>query len=158
MFFNSSNSKFVYLFETRLSLRKSTSLVWPSLWIEIIRLKKNPTRGVDPKSITNLCFYSPKSHLNRYYLTVTGLYLATLPIKAQQDNTNGCDTFCNLSYLPICGIDDGGIKKSFPNECVMKSENCVNKSSKIYETHFSMEINSVFNFSGFQRIGNGTCP
>lgn len=66
---------------------------------------------------------------------VTAVYLTSLPIKAEHENTNGCETFCNLSYLPICGIDDSGKKKSFPNECVMKSENCVNKSSKNFPTN-----------------------
>ncbi|KAJ6633259.1 Turripeptide Ici9.2 [Pseudolycoriella hygida] len=73
------------------------------------------------------------------FVALATFYLNSIPIRAQQANTNGCDTFCNLSYVPICGIDDRGLKKIFPNECVMKSENCVNKSS-------------------FQRIGNGTCP
>jgi len=72
-------------------------------------------------------------------VAITAFYLVTLPIKAEQEKTNGCETNCNLSYLPVCGIDDSGIRKLFPNECVMKSENCVKKSS-------------------FQRIGNGTCP
>lgn len=58
----------------------------------------------------------------------------------QQENTNGCETNCNITYIPICGTDDSGKTKTFSNECVMKSENCLNKSSKHYYYYFNTKL------------------
>lgn len=81
----------------------------------------------------------------------------------QQENTNGCETNCNVTYLPICGTDDSGKTKTFSNECVMKSENCLNKSSayfclfNLFSIFLTYEI-PVRACTDFQRTANGTCP
>lgn len=55
----------------------------------------------------------------------------TLFVTSAQQENNGCDTHCGQEYSPICAINDKGETKTFPSECVMKSENCLNKSSKL---------------------------
>lgn len=57
--------------------------------------------------------------------TILAIYLTD----AQQE-TNGCNVNCSSEYSPVCAINDKGDTKQFPSECVMKSENCLNKSSK----------------------------
>lgn len=63
-------------------------------------------------------------------LFVLCLYVTLFVTSAQQEN-NGCDTHCGQEYSPICAINDKGETKTFPSECVMKSENCLNKSKYI---------------------------
>lgn len=67
-------------------------------------------------------------------LCFTAITLATIYLgdaQAQQE-TNGCNTNCTSEWNnQICATNDEGKTKLFPSECVMKSENCLNKSSKI---------------------------
>lgn len=49
---------------------------------------------------------------------------------AQQEN--GCNTNCSSEWTSqICATNDEGKTKIFPSECVMKSENCLNKSKYV---------------------------
>lgn len=65
----------------------------------------------------------------------SAIILATMYLSdaGEQDITNGCNTNCSETILSsqICATNDEGKTKIFPNECVMKSENCLNKSSKL---------------------------
>lgn len=61
-------------------------------------------------------------------ITMATIYLSD----AQQEITNGCNTNCSSEWnSQICATNDEGKTKLFPSECVMKSENCLNKSSKL---------------------------
>lgn len=71
-----------------------------------------------------LYFLSPK-----FWTAIT---LATVCLTDAQQETNGCKTDCISEWnSQICATNDEGKTKVFPSECVMKSENCLNKSSKL---------------------------
>lgn len=42
-----------------------------------------------------------------------------------------CPSFCPGNYQPVCGKNNFGEKKTFSNECRLKSENCLKKSGFI---------------------------
>lgn len=68
------------------------------------------------------------------FLCFTAITLATIYLGDAQQETNGCKTNCTSESEwsnQICATNDEGKTKMFPSECVMKSENCLNKSSKI---------------------------
>lgn len=62
---------------------------------------------------------------------ISAITLATVYLSDAQQETNGCNTNCSSEWnSQICATNDEGKTKLFPSECVMKSENCLNKSSK----------------------------
>lgn len=68
----------------------------------------------------------------------SAITLATVYLSDAQQETNGCNTNCTTSEWKsqICATNDEGKIKVFPSECVMKSENCLNKSSNLHEIIF----------------------
>ncbi|XP_059220127.1 vasotab [Stomoxys calcitrans] len=51
-----------------------------------------------------------------------------------------CEFNCDLQdYKPVCGTDDSGDTKTFNNMCIIKTENCLRKTS-------------------YQKTGDGDCP
>lgn len=64
--------------------------------------------------------------------------LMAIHLSNAQLETNGCNTNCTLETpkTPICATDDKGDTKIFPSDCIMRSENCINKTSKW--PHFSI--------------------
>lgn len=61
--------------------------------------------------------------------TVLALLFVFHTTDGHLEHTNGCETNCNITFDPICGTDDAGKTKMFSNECVLKSENCLHKTS-----------------------------
>lgn len=97
---------------------------------------------MQPNLSTLMCVYSLPLNLNTSnlcficFLVTIAFALLVCRSHGQQEHTNGCETNCNVTYVPICGTDDSGKTKTFSNECLMKSENCLNKSSKYIDWSF----------------------
>lgn len=81
---------------------------------------------------------------------ISAITLATVYLSDAQQDTNGCNTNCSSEWnSQICATNDEGKTKLFPSECVMKSENCLNKSSKfnafLFRSYlYFYQINCVF--------------
>ncbi|XP_059610644.1 vasotab [Phlebotomus argentipes] len=69
-------------------------------------------------------------------LVLIGVAVTTL---VEANESLGCQTLCPLSYAPICATDDSGNTQTFPNECALKTENCLKKTN-------------------FQKTADGPCP
>lgn len=71
----------------------------------------------------------------------SAITLATVYLSEAQQETNGCNTNCSSEWnSQICATNDEGKTKVFPSECVMKSENCLNKSSKQFHFFLSKTV------------------
>lgn len=84
-----------------------------------VDLKEDGIYIVSPNNLT----------VHLYHISVVALLFVFRATDGHLDNTNGCETNCNFTFDPICGTDDAGKTKMFSNECVLKSENCLYKTS-----------------------------
>lgn len=58
------------------------------------------------------------------------VYLIISPnVQANPVNGNGCSNSCP-ERSEVCGIDEGGVKQTFPSVCALQAENCAKKTSK----------------------------
>ncbi|XP_061390866.1 vasotab [Musca vetustissima] len=68
------------------------------------------------------------------------IFVITLVHSAPAPGDTECEFNCDLQdYKPVCGTDDSGDTKTFNNMCIIKTENCLRKTS-------------------YQKTGDGDCP
>lgn len=87
----------------------------------------------------SIIFYSPifnilfkGQSITKTILLIHAVIIFTASLSYAQQETNGCNTNCSAEWNnQICATNDEGKTELFPNECVMKSKNCLNKSSKL---------------------------
>lgn len=64
-------------------------------------------------------------------IVVLAILLVYSEVSAIGSSKMKCQMNCDLQdYKPICGTNDAGETKTFPNLCVLKTENCLRTSSK----------------------------
>lgn len=93
-----------------------------------------------------------------YYFNISVYLIISQNVQASPVvNGNGCSNSCP-ERSEVCGIDEGGVKQTFPSVCALQAENCAKKTSKFNISLCKRDFKHFYYFAAFQKTSDGPCP